>query len=259
MGPRFRAQNWDRKICHFSRERSARSGLFCSPGGAKWPCPGASPGPAADQVCSSPESQSIAGPSVSYAASAVSDFEAGLTRHRTLLDAGSPSRESTAARELNKTEPALFGYSVLSPSRTTASLLEISQLLRVPACLSSSLVSPRVFCPVCQRLRFLPDLVLRPRRHILPPTLPVVHKFYGGSHIQSHNPDAQSSSHLERPRPVTSTLPGLGTASHTCSLAFNLLFNFSNCHCQLLQFALPTILHGPSALTRKALTVGTTA
>ena len=144
MGPRFRAQNWDRKIFNFSRELSARSGFFSSPGGAKWPCPGASPGPAADQVCSSPESQSIAGPSVSYAASAVSDLEAGLTRHRTLLDAGSPSRESTAARELNKTEPALFRYSVLSPSRTTASLLEISQLLRVPACLSSSLVSPRV-------------------------------------------------------------------------------------------------------------------
>ena len=145
MGPRFRAQNWDRQIFIFSREFSARSGFFSSPGGAKWPCPGASPGPAADQVCSSPESQSIAGPSVSYAASAVSDLEAGLTRHRTLLDPGSLSRESTAARELNKTEPALFGDSALSPSRTTASLLKISQLLRVPACLSSSLVSPRAF------------------------------------------------------------------------------------------------------------------
>ena len=145
MGPRFRPQKWDRKIFNFSREFSARSGFFLQARGCQMALPRSVSRSSRDQVCSSPKSQSIAGPSVSYAASAVSDLEAGLTRHGTLLDAGSPSRESTAARELNKTEPALFGDSVLSPSRTTASLLEISQLLRVPACLSSSLVSPRDF------------------------------------------------------------------------------------------------------------------
>ena len=259
MGPRFRPQKWDRKIFNFSREFSARTGFFSSPESANWPCPGASPSPAADQACSSPESQSIAGPTVSYAASGFlipRPAELVLALFWILaLRLVSPLPPESRIRRSQPFSAILFFHPV-------EQLLLFSKFASFCECQPASLrrwFHKEFFCPVCQRLRFLSDLVLRPRRHILPPTLPVVHKFYGGPHIPSHNPDAQSSSHLERPRPVTSTLPGLGTASHTCSLALNLLFNFSKCHCQLSQFALPTILHGPGALTKKAVTVGTTA
>ena len=47
--------------------------FFCSPRGDKWPSSGGFPAPAADQVCSSPGSQPIGGPSVSYAAFCVSE------------------------------------------------------------------------------------------------------------------------------------------------------------------------------------------
>ena len=103
-----------------------------------------------------------------------------------------------------------------------------------------------ISCVVCQRLHLIADLVLRPRRVILPLSPPLVQKFYGGLQVLSLNPDTQSCSHTERPRKVTSTLPGLSTASHTCPCTLNLLLHFSKCHRQLVQLALATPLHGPA-------------
>ena len=116
-----------------------------------------------------------------------------------------------------------------------------------------------ILCVLCQRLHFVPDLVLRPRRLILPLSPPLVQKFYGGGHIQSHNPDTQSCAHTERPRKHTSTLPGHRTARQTCLFTLNSLFDFPNCHRQLLQLALATGLHGLGADTRNAFSACNTA